>query len=666
MLQILIILVVVIVVLAIIGVLIGLTYSKLLVKVPQGSALIISKSREIEVTDVGKLVIPIIHKAEMMDISVKTIEIDRRGTEGLICKDNIRADIAVRFYVRVSQEGDAIKQVAQTIGVERASSQSTLEDLFVAKFSEALKSVGKELDFEELYTERSTFRDAIIKTIGKDLNGYSLEDAAIDYLEQTPLAALDENNIFDAEGIRKITEVTAREHVATNIAARDEEKEIKQKDVETIEAVLELEKQQAEAEASQSREVETIKALEQAKTEKVREEQRLLAEQARIDTDRQIAVSEQDRQREEEVAAENRNRVVAIEMEKVARASELEKTATSVQVTQATKEREERRAEIAEIESRRVAVDKQVAEQEEAIATLRVVEAAERESRATVIAATADAEAGMVGTVKESEAETQAATFEAQRMVAIAGAEKEASDLQAAAMIKLAEGDKAKAAAEGLAEVQVKTADAAAIEQVGMAQVRVDKEAAEAIRMQGIARVDVQKGEAEVVREQGQATADAARALLVGEAQGLTEKAAAMAKLDGVGQDFEKWTRELDKSERVEIAGIEANVEAVRAQSEAIGSSLGSANIDIVADPSFIPQVMRSVTAGKAVDAFAEHSGEGREELVENLMGIIGSLDTKSLENLAGAVQGTAIAATAKQVADSVTEKNTPPAPPAG
>jgi hypothetical protein len=26
-----------------------------------------------------------------MDISVKTIEIDRRGKDGLICKDNIRA-----------------------------------------------------------------------------------------------------------------------------------------------------------------------------------------------------------------------------------------------------------------------------------------------------------------------------------------------------------------------------------------------------------------------------------------------------------------------------------------------------------------------------------------------------------------------------------------------
>jgi uncharacterized membrane protein YqiK len=44
--------------------------------------------------------------------------------------------------------------------------------------------------------------------IGKDLNGFVLDDAAIDYLEQTPIEALDRDNIMDAEGIRKITALT--------------------------------------------------------------------------------------------------------------------------------------------------------------------------------------------------------------------------------------------------------------------------------------------------------------------------------------------------------------------------------------------------------------------------------------------------------------------------
>lgn len=49
-------------------------------KVDQGRALVISKiSGDPVVTFSGALVLPIIHRAEEMDISVKTIVIDRRG-----------------------------------------------------------------------------------------------------------------------------------------------------------------------------------------------------------------------------------------------------------------------------------------------------------------------------------------------------------------------------------------------------------------------------------------------------------------------------------------------------------------------------------------------------------------------------------------------------------
>ena len=102
----------------------------------------------------------------------------------------MRADIKVAFFVRVNNEVEFIKKVAQTIGCERASHQTTLEELFEAKFSEALKTVGKKFQFIELYEARREFRDEIVDIIGTDLNGYTLEDCAIDYLEQTPVSFL--------------------------------------------------------------------------------------------------------------------------------------------------------------------------------------------------------------------------------------------------------------------------------------------------------------------------------------------------------------------------------------------------------------------------------------------------------------------------------------------
>ena len=99
------------------------------------------------ITGKGMIVVPLIQEAHVMDLSVKRILISRDGEDGLICMDNMRADIKVTFFVRVNNQSNDIKTVAETIGPRRASEQVKLEELFEAKFSEALKTVGKNFDF---------------------------------------------------------------------------------------------------------------------------------------------------------------------------------------------------------------------------------------------------------------------------------------------------------------------------------------------------------------------------------------------------------------------------------------------------------------------------------------------------------------------------------------
>lgn len=49
----------------------------------------------------GVWVLPIVHRAQAMDMSSKTIAISRKGAQGLSCKDCIRADCECAFHVRV-------------------------------------------------------------------------------------------------------------------------------------------------------------------------------------------------------------------------------------------------------------------------------------------------------------------------------------------------------------------------------------------------------------------------------------------------------------------------------------------------------------------------------------------------------------------------------------
>ncbi len=170
-----------------------------------GQALVINRlQHEPRVSRSGAVVLPIVHRAEVLDLSVRALVLDRRGKEGVICADGLRADMKVTFLVRVNDTTEDILRVARTIGCARAADPATLEELFGAKFAEAVKTVAARLEFEQLYLQRDVFKDTVLQVIGQDLNGYVLDDAAVDYLEQTPLEALDRNNVLDARGIEKI------------------------------------------------------------------------------------------------------------------------------------------------------------------------------------------------------------------------------------------------------------------------------------------------------------------------------------------------------------------------------------------------------------------------------------------------------------------------------
>ena len=218
--------------------------------------------------------------------------------------------------------------VAAKLGAKRASSRDALIELFDAQFSEALKTIGKKFDFVDLYTERDQFKVAITEVLGdaEDLQGYELVSTAIDYLEQTPVEALNPKNILDAEGIKKITDLTAREAIQANDIEREKEKAITKQDVEAREAILALERQQVEAEERQRREIEEVTAREQAQAAVVREEERLRAEGRRIQTEEELQVAEENKDRQIIVARKNKERTDAVETERVERDRGLEAT----------------------------------------------------------------------------------------------------------------------------------------------------------------------------------------------------------------------------------------------------------------------------------------------------------------------------------------------------
>jgi uncharacterized membrane protein YqiK len=612
-------------------------------QVEQGRAMIVNKmGSEPKVTFTGAIVLPIVNKSEVMDLSVKTIDVARSGKDGLICADNIRADIKVMFFVRVNKTVDDVLRVAQSIGCARASQQSTLEELFSAKFSEALKTVGKQMEFEQLYTQRDVFKDRIIQVIGKDLNGYVLDDAAIDYLEQTPITTLDPANVLDALGIRKITEITANAAIDTNQLKQRERMELGKQNLTSDEAVFRFEQQRAEAEAKKNKEIAIATAREENEASRFR-----LEEEKRTFVDRQraeeaVQMAEQAKLRAVQVSEQGRIREVEVEKVRVTKAHDLEEIGRKREVElnsiEMNKAVEAEKRTIADIVRARVAVDKTVAVEEEAIKDLRADSDAKRSRNVSVVKAEADAQSLFIKDIKKAEAEQAVAQAHAKKQLILAEAAMEASDKEARAAIRRSEGAQAEHAAAGLAQVRVREADAVALEKTGLVEARVreaqvavsDREGtmlAENVRRKALAEASGREANAQAIEKTGLAEAIALREKLlaevaakdaeasvlerrmIAEARGITEKAVALRGLDGEARQHEEFRLQLENERAMAFERMRTQVAMSTEQAKIMSEAMKHADIKIVGgDGQFFDRFVKAVTLGSSIDGVVDSS----------------------------------------------------------
>ncbi|HLV51950.1 MAG TPA: hypothetical protein VKY44_08355 [Flavobacterium sp.] len=610
-------------------------------KIPQGKAIVRTGVGGSKVAfNKGMYVVPVFHKMEIMDISIKKIEIGRMEHDGLICKDNIRADIKVAFFVRVNKSVEDVVNVAQNLGCDRASEPETLKSIFEAKFSEALKTVGKKFDFIELYEARREFRDEILNIIGTDLNGYILDDCAIDYLEQTELRFLSADNILDSEGIKKITELTAQQNMNANLIRREEEKVIKKQDVEARETILELERQLSEKEERQRREIDNIKAREEAEILKVREEERLKAQTVRIQTEEQLAIQEENKLRQIIIAEKNKQRTDAVETERVEKDRQLEQTERERIVTLAQIDKDK----IVEVEMKniqnvikeRVQLEKGVVEEKQNVKDVEIFREAERNKQAGVIAASQEAEERLVATVKAAEAAKIAAEQEREKKIIDAEADKSIAERKAQEIIIEAEAKKEASAKEAEARKIIAEAQAKEEAAIGLSEAEVMIAKAEAAEIQGTKEAVVIEKKAEAVRKEGLAQAEVVREKALAEAKGIEEKAEAMKILNEAGQSHEEFKLQLSKEKEVELAHINIQKDIAAAQAEVLSEALKTAKIDIVGgETMFFENIVKQVSNAKGFDHLIDNSKHATD-IKNSLIGEDGNGD------LAGKIRGLA------------------------
>jgi uncharacterized membrane protein YqiK len=383
------------------------------------------------IRDGGALAIPFVHELTRVSLQTIKLEVSRENEDALITKDKLRADVRAEFFVRVQPDAESILQASRSLG-EKMTNASEVRALVEDKLVSALRTAAASKTLEELNSERDEFLADAMRLVGEDLksNGLVLETVTISKLDQTDDRFLKAENIFDAQGKRKIAEITQQNLTERNRLLREGEHLRKQQDVAARQAVLELERLEQDAEAKQSAEVAKSRA-EAARDAHVKA----------IETKRQVELAAVDKQKALEVATRLHQQAVEI----------------------AEREKQER---VAEAEQKRALAERALAEAEaererarQNLETVRVTAEAERDKAQKVSLAEAQAEMQFVSEQRRADADAYAKhkQAEAQRLAADAEAEaiRKRAEANADAERQRALGERARA----MVPVEVKRAE---------------------------------------------------------------------------------------------------------------------------------------------------------------------------------------------------------------
>ena len=371
------------------------------------------------VMDGGCLALPFLHQISEVNMKTTRIEVSRAGPKALITGDRLRVDIEVELTVRVTPSAEGVATAAQALG-SKAFRPQDLSDLIEGRLIDAMQSVAARETMDHLHENRGQYVREVKGLVAESLaqNGLSLESVALRRFDQTPFGSVDDNNAFNAVGLRRLAEVIAANKKQRAAIEADADVAVRQSQLDAIKRVLVIEREQEEAKIAQTREIERLRTDSEAQVAEFNAESRRRAELARIAQEREVRMLEIERDKQ----LKQRDLTSSLETEIIRRdnAITLAKKRGDEAVAEAAAEEARVKVVLAQ-EGVQTEKDKAIAERMRVLAVLRAEEAAEVDGTRT---------RSEVDTIREqakAEAEATTAKADAQRTAMLAESEGKAA-----------------------------------------------------------------------------------------------------------------------------------------------------------------------------------------------------------------------------------------------
>jgi flotillin len=305
----------------------------------------------------GAIVLPVFHEITWVSLETIKFAVSRAREQAVLTADNIRVDVNTELYAHVGHTEAAVLTASRTLG-EKTFDADKVRNLLEAKVVGALRSFAATKTLKQLHENRDGFAREIKEDVSESFaaNGLMLEEVTIVALEQSTKEYFRADNVFDAEGLKVITEITSEARRKVHTTEKQTTVAIRNKDLTTQLELLEIERQEAVARAGQDKDI----ANEQAKQLREKQtfvlDQRLAVEQRELEnekaleqlrTERDIAFTAEAKRREiaqvqKELALEQERRDREIALIDKAREAEIAEITRNLARERAERARDQR------------------------------------------------------------------------------------------------------------------------------------------------------------------------------------------------------------------------------------------------------------------------------------------------------------------------------------
>ena len=190
----------------------------------------------------GTLALPFLHKVDEINMRTMRIEVVRAGAKSLITEDRMRVDVEVEFYLRVQPTTEGVATAAQAVG-SKSLSPDGVRNLLEGRFIDAIQATAATFTMDALHDKRAEFVRVIREMVRENLasSGLQLESVSLTRMDQAAFVSLDDNNAFNAVGLRKLAEIIATSKKKRAEIEADADVSVRQTQLEAIKQRLSLE-----------------------------------------------------------------------------------------------------------------------------------------------------------------------------------------------------------------------------------------------------------------------------------------------------------------------------------------------------------------------------------------------------------------------------------------